>query len=106
VLKVGGLELHLDKYQTKVDGKPVALTTKEFEICALLASQPGKVFSREQIQEHIWGDEQFRDSNNITVFVRKIREKLEADPSNPRYILTVQRAGYKMAEDLTQDSAS
>ena len=67
----------------------------------LSARHPGKVFTRSQIQEYIWGEgEVDAHSNSITVFVRKIREKIEENPSEPKYLLTVQRVGYKMADTL------
>ena len=98
---IGDLEVRFDEYQVLVKGKPANLTTKEFEIVAFLATHPGKVFTRGQIQEYIWGEgEADVRSNSITVFVRKIREKIEANPSEPRYLLTVQRVGYKMADGL------
>ena len=90
-----------DEYQVLVHGVPANLTTKEFEIVAFLATHPGKVFTRGQIQEYIWGEgEVDAHSNSITVFVRKIREKIEENPSEPKYLLTVQRVGYKMADTL------
>ena len=101
VTKIGDLEVHFDEYQVFVKGKPVGLTTKEFEIVAFLAMHPGKVFTRSQIQEYIWGEgESDVKTNSITVFVRKIREKIEENPSEPKYLLTVQRVGYKMADTL------
>ena len=101
VSKIGDLEVHFEEYQAFMKGKPVALTTKEFEIVAYLASNPGKVFTRSQIQEYIWGEgEADVKTNSITVFVRKIREKLEENPSEPKYLLTVQRVGYKMTDAL------
>ncbi|MEG1827777.1 MAG: response regulator transcription factor, partial [Gordonibacter sp.] len=97
IATIGDLEVHFDEYQILVRGKPVSLTTKEFEIVAFLASNPGKVFTRSQIQEYIWGEgEADVKTNSITVFVRKIREKIEENPSEPKYLLTVQRVGYKM----------
>lgn len=99
VAKIGDLEVYFDEYKVLVKGKPVQLTTKEFEIVAFLAAHPGKVFTRSQIQEYIWGDSDSR-SNSITVFVRKIREKIEENPSEPKYLLTVQRVGYKMTDEL------
>ena len=91
----------IDEYQVFVKGKPVGLTTKEFEIVAFLAMHPGKVFTRGQIQEYLWGEgEADTKTNSITVFVRKIREKIEENPSEPKYLLTVQRVGYKMADAL------
>ena len=79
-------------------GEPVELTAKEFEILALLASSPGQVFTRNQIYEHIWGRDSSVDKNSIMVFMRKIREKIEDNPSQPKYLLTVWRVGYKFAE--------
>lgn len=94
------LEVRFDEYEIRVKGKPVPLTTKEFEIVALLAADAGKVFTRDQIQQHIWGEQgaDCKPSNNITVFVHKIREKLEDNPSEPKYLLTVPRIGYKIAD--------
>ncbi|MEG0015108.1 MAG: response regulator transcription factor [Raoultibacter sp.] len=101
IATIGDLEVHFDEYQILVRGKPVSLTTKEFEIVAFLASNPGKVFTRNQIQEYIWGKgEADVKTNSITVFVRKIREKIEENPSEPKYLLTVQRVGYKMTDML------
>ncbi|HIW76065.1 MULTISPECIES: response regulator transcription factor [Gordonibacter] len=101
VARIGELEVHFDEYQVFVKGKPVPLTTKEFEIVAFLASNPGKVFTRSQIQEYIWGEgEADVKTNSITVFVRKIREKIEENPSEPKYLLTVQRVGYKMTDKV------
>lgn len=98
---IGDLEVRFDEYQVLVHGVPANLTTKEFEIVAFLATHPGKVFTRGQIQEYIWGEgEVDAHSNSITVFVRKIREKIEENPSEPKYLLTVQRVGYKMADTL------
>lgn len=100
VARIGDLEVRFGEYEVRLAGNPVPLTTKEFEIVAFLAAHPGKVFTRSQIQEYIWGesDADCRPTNNITVFVRKIREKIEENPSEPKYLLTVQRVGYKMAD--------
>ena len=65
-----------------------------------LASDPGAVFTRDQILEHVWGDKAAADPNSITVFVRKIREKIEDDPSKPVYLVTVWRVGYKLADHV------
>lgn len=101
VAKIGELEVRFEEYKVLVKGQPVQLTTKEFEILAFLAANPGKVFTRGQIQEYIWGEgEVDTKSNSITVFIRKIREKIEENPSEPKYLLTVQRVGYKMADEL------
>lgn len=99
VTRIGDLEIRFDEYQVLVDGVPAGLTTKEFEIVAFLALNPGKVYTRQQIQEYIWGEADYRDSNLITVFVRKIREKIEKNPSEPKHLITVHRVGYKMADN-------
>ena len=96
--KTGDLEIFFNRYEVRLRGEPVDLTAKEFEILALLASSPGQVFTRNQIYEHIWGRDSQVDENSITVFMRKIREKIEDNPSQPKYLLTVWRVGYKFAE--------
>lgn len=97
--KIGDLEILMSKYEARVRGENANLTAKEFEILALLASNPGQVFTRAQIYEALWGAEGDADENSITVFIRKIREKIEDNPSQPRYLLTVWRVGYKLAEE-------
>ena len=98
--KVGDLELLFGKYEVLLRGEPVQLSSREFEMLSLLASDPGSVFTREQILEHVWGDREAADPNSVTVFARKIREKIEDDPSNPAYLITVWRVGYKLADRL------
>lgn len=98
VMRTGDLEIRFDEHEVLVKGEAVRLTAKEFEIVALLAANPGKVFTRDQIQECIWGEgEADPKTNSITVFVRRIREKIEENPSEPTHLITVQRVGYKMA---------
>lgn len=95
---VGDLTIEFSKYEALKRGEPVELTSKEFEILALLAANPGKAFTRQQIYEHIWGDGVAVDVNSITVFIRRIREKIEDNPSQPKYLLTVWGVGYKFTE--------
>ncbi len=92
------MEIFFHKYEVRIRGEKVNLTSKEFEILTYLAKKPGTVFTREQILEHIWGKYADSDANNITVFIRKIREKIEEDPAHPKYIRTVWRVGYKFYE--------
>ena len=82
--KVGDLEVLFGKYEVRLRGEAVQLSSREFELLELLASDPGAVFTRDQILEHVWGDKAAADPNSITVFVRKIREKIEDDPSKAR----------------------
>jgi len=94
--KTGELEIFFGRYEAQLRGEPVALSSREFELLALLASDPGAVFTRKQVIEGLWEDQSVADPNTVTVLVRKIREKIEDDPSKPRYLMTVWRVGYKL----------
>ncbi len=97
--RIRDLEVLFDRYEVRLRGEAVPLTAKEFEILALLAESPGEVFTRRRIYEHLWGEVAEVDENSITVFMRKIREKIEDNPSEPRYLLTVWRVGYKLTAE-------
>lgn len=98
--RVGDLEVFFKKYEARLRGEAVALSSREFELLELLASEAGTVFTREQIIDALWEHREAADPNTVTVLVRKIREKIEDDPSKPRYVLTVWRVGYKLADRL------
>lgn len=100
VYRIGDLEVFFGKYEVRLKGEPVACSSREFEVLALLASDPGAVFTRDRILSELWEDDSSADPNTITVLVRKIREKIEDEPSKPRYLLTVWRVGYKLADRL------
>jgi DNA-binding response OmpR family regulator len=89
-------DLHIDfaKRAVEIRGVPVRLTYVEFEILAVLASSPGRVFSRTMLLERMWGDSSYRDPRTIDVHIRHLREKLERDPKEPEYIFTVRGVGY------------
>lgn len=95
ILFVDGLELNQNTKEVRVEGELVRLTPKEFQILALLMSHPGRVYSAEQIYESIW-QEQAINTETIMVHIRKLREKIEIDPKNPRYIKVVWGLGYKI----------
>jgi two-component system, OmpR family, alkaline phosphatase synthesis response regulator PhoP len=97
-LEFPGLEIDLFGRQVSVDNKEVELTAKEFDVLALLASHPGRVYSREQIMRHLWNGEFFGEARAADVHVQHIRKKIEPDPKNPRYVQTVRGAGYKFAD--------
>ncbi len=97
-ITIGELSIDLASRAVKVSGAPVSLTPKEFDILAFLANNRGTVFSKEEIYRAVWKDEYLLDDSNIMAFVRKIRKKIEPEPDNPRYLLTVWGVGYKMAE--------
>lgn len=94
-VKVGELEVFFNRYEAYLRGEKIKLSSKEFEILAFMAAHPGKVYTREQILEFLWGPDNGNDINSVTVFIRKIREKIEDNPSEPKYLLTVWRVGYK-----------
>jgi DNA-binding response OmpR family regulator len=79
----------------EVDGSDVTLTTREFELLRYLAANPGRVFSREQLMETVWDAPFFLDTSTVTVHVRRLRAKIERDPTRPRYIETARGAGYR-----------
>ena len=94
---VGELELDLDKFEVKVKGKVVDLTLREFEVLKYLAKQPGQVITREILLEKVWGYEYFGDIRTVDVTIRRIREKIEPDTSNPRILITKRGVGYYIA---------
>jgi len=89
-------ELRIDyaKRVVEMSETPIKLTHVEFEILAALARSPGRVFSRTQLLERIWGDSAYRDPRTIDVHIRHLREKLEPDPTEPSYLQTMRGAGY------------
>ena len=78
-----------------VDGEEVSLTVKEFDLLWAFLTHPRQVFNRDQLLDMVWGVTEYVDPSTVTVHVRRLREKIEADPSNPRHILTVWGVGYR-----------
>lgn len=79
-------------------GMSVYLTAKEFDLLYLLVSHKGQVFTKEQLYENVWDYQHIYNSRNLTAFIRKLRKKIEPDPDNPQYIVTVWGVGYKFAQ--------
>jgi DNA-binding response OmpR family regulator len=98
VIRADGLEIDLARRAVDVRGKRVQLTYLEFELLRMLASHPGRVYTRRALLEALWGGAEFRDQRTIDVHIRHLREKLERDPSDPEYIFTVRGAGYRFRE--------
>jgi DNA-binding response OmpR family regulator len=88
------LRMDFAKRNVEVRGEPVKLTYVEFEILAILARSPGRVFSRTMLLERLWGDAAYRDPRTIDVHIRHLREKIERDPKEPELIFTVRGVGY------------
>ena len=96
VLISGGLELNTSTKEVKVDGQVVKVTPIEFKILNLLLANKGRVFSIDEIYERVWNEESFNVENTVAVHVRRIREKIEINPKEPRYLKVVWGVGYKI----------
>jgi DNA-binding response OmpR family regulator len=94
----GGLEINTSSHRVSVYSKEIQLTSKEYSILLLLASNPNIVFTKEHIFDKIWGDEFFGDTATVPVHIQKIRKKIEKDPSNPEFIETLWGTGYRFKQ--------
>lgn len=99
VLKHGDLQLDLATCEVVTGNERKILTAKEFSILELFMSNPTRVFTKSQIFKSVWQEESMADENTVMVHIRRLRTKIEKDPSNPRYIQTVWGFGYKLSED-------
>jgi DNA-binding response OmpR family regulator len=97
-IEVEGVSINLAKRTVEVAGELVQLTYLEFELLRTLAGNPGRVYSRQALLEALWGGSDYRDPRTIDVHVRHLREKIEADPSEPHYLFTVRGVGYRFRE--------
>jgi DNA-binding response OmpR family regulator len=95
VLRFEGLTVDCDAREVRADGSPVALSALEFDVLAALADAPGRVFSRRQLLERVWGYDFFGDERVVDVHIRSLRARLGDDAANPRLIATVRGVGYK-----------
>ena len=98
-LEIGTLKIDPARRTVERDGEDIPLTTLEFDLLYLMASRPGRVFSREALMEQVWGTDRVVDDRSIDSLVSRLRRKLEADASHPRYLQTVWGAGYRIAEE-------
>ena len=94
-VSVGSMRIDPRTRQVTVEGKEIALTVKEFDLLWMFVSNPQQVFNRSQLLDRVWGVAEFIDPSTVTVHVRRLREKIEKDPSNPRHIITVWGVGYR-----------
>ncbi|MFL5838476.1 MAG: response regulator [Solirubrobacteraceae bacterium] len=97
-LEVNGMRIDFAKRSVRVGGDEVKTTFVEFEILSALARAPGRVFTRDMLLSHIWGDSAYRDPRTIDVHIRHLREKLERDPKEPDYLFTVRGVGYRFRD--------
>lgn len=98
VIQIGALTLDLDGYKVKRGNSEIGLTAREFEILKYFTENKGRVISREQLYETIWGEDSFGCDNTVMVHIRHLREKLEDDPATPKYIITMKGLGYKLVD--------
>ncbi len=96
VRRLGGLTLDIVEHEVVVDGEPVALSPSEYKLLALLAEQPGRVFTRREIMQHLWQSTYVGDERACDAHVSTLRKKIERDPSHPERILTIPAFGYKL----------
>jgi two-component system response regulator ResD len=95
-LSFGDVALDAGTREVRRDGRPLKLTAKEFDLLWFLASHPRRVFGRDQLMARVWGYEAALDTGTVTVHVRRLREKIEDDPSRPRHLQTVWGVGYRL----------
>jgi two-component system alkaline phosphatase synthesis response regulator PhoP len=96
-LQRGNLVIDPTSHTVRIDGKPVDLSALEFRLLYYLASHPGAVFSRDQLLDRVWGDERTVTPRSVDVYIRRVREKIEAHPQCPVYMQTVHGVGYRFA---------
>jgi len=95
-LKVGGLEIDVGRHQAFCKSVPLDLTPKEYDLLFFLAKNKGFVFNREQLLEKVWGYDYAGNTRTVDVHIRWLRQKIETDPSHPKYLITIRGAGYKL----------
>ena len=98
VLEVGGIRLDPDRHTVEVDGTATAFPLKEFELLELLLRNAGRVLTRSQLIDRVWGSDYVGDTKTLDVHVKRVRAKIEVDPANPVRLLTVRGLGYKLAD--------
>ena len=97
IIKAGPFELNEEKIEIRKNGEVVELKPKELGLLTHLLKHPNQIISKESLVERVWGEEFFGFDNTVMVHIRRLREKIEEDPSNPRYLVTVKGLGYKLA---------
>lgn len=97
MINIGKFQLNCNRYELAKDGKVIDVTIREFELMKFLAKQPNKIFSRKSLLENVWDYEYYGDVRTVDVTIRRLREKIEDDPSQPQYLMTKRGIGYYLA---------
>jgi two-component system, OmpR family, response regulator RegX3 len=100
-LEVGRVRMDVDRHTVEVDGARVPLPLKEFELLELLLRNAGRVLTRTQLIDRVWGSDYVGDTKTLDVHVKRVRAKIEPDPANPQLLLTIRGLGYKLVDDAT-----
>lgn len=95
IIDLENIRVYTKEYKVEKNGRDLDLSRNEFELLVFLSKNPRQVFSREQLYERIWGFDSYGDLNTVTVTINRLRQKIEDNPKNPKYILTVWGVGYK-----------
>ncbi|GAA4841698.1 response regulator transcription factor [Luteimicrobium xylanilyticum] len=99
VLEVGPVRMDVDRHTVTVGGEPVSFPLKEFELLELLLRNAGRVLTRGQLIDRVWGSDYVGDTKTLDVHVKRVRAKIEPDPGNPQHLLTVRGLGYRFVDD-------
>jgi len=102
VLEVGPVRMDVDRHIVEVDGARVPLPLKEFELLELLLRNAGRVLTRAQLIDRVWGSDYVGDTKTLDVHVKRLRAKIEPDPANPHLLLTIRGLGYKLVDDAAR----
>ena len=100
IIMMGDLHIDTELYHVTVGGKPIHLSTKEMQLLILLASNPNRVYSTEQLYDLIWGEGHYGDLKTVSVHISTLRKKIEKYPAKPEYIITIRGFGYKFQSQL------
>jgi two-component system response regulator RegX3 len=95
VISIGGIRLDIDRHLLSVNNQPVSVPLKEFELLEFLMRNSGRVLTRAQLIDRVWGSDYFGDTKTLDVHIKRLRAKVEKDPANPAIIQTVRGLGYK-----------
>ncbi|NIR62035.1 MAG: response regulator transcription factor [Gammaproteobacteria bacterium] len=99
VIERSGMTIDTERHTVEVEGRPISLTSREFDLLVHFASYPGRVFRRAQLLDHVWGAGYEGYEHTVNSHINRLRAKIERDPAKPRYILTVWGIGYKFTDD-------